>query len=281
MRRKQMEEERQNGLNEWRTPIEFYGKVVDENNRSVSEVQIDFSCNDISATGTSSYQTKSDENGLFSLSNVKGKLLVVRISKAGYYVSKKDNTSFEYGDRYSRPNPHPNSPVIFHLRKNGEAEPLLTCDFPGFAKIAQLRRDGTTTEINLGTCGIAASGGGHLKLEFWGDKIERSTRKFNWKLRISVPGGGLIETDEEFNFEAPEGGYKPVIEIDMPSDTENWRTDFQRKFFVRLPDGKYGRIEFFLLARNGVYTVGSAINPSGSRNLEYDPAVQPKQTQFE
>lgn len=158
---------------------------------------------------------------------------------------------------------------------------MLVCDFPGFARIVQLRRDGTPTEINLAECRVAPQGTGSLKLEFWGDKIERSTRKFNWKLRVSVPGGGLIETEEEFNFEAPESGYKPAIEIDMPNDTENWRTDFQRKLFIRLPDGKYGRIDLFLLARNGVYTVGSSINPSGSRNLEFDPAVQPKQTQFE
>ena len=266
---------------EWRAPINFFGKAVDENDQPVSEVQVEFSCNDTSVSGTSYYHTQSDKEGLFSLTRVKGKLLVVRLLRGGYYVSAKDNNSFEYGDRYSRPNPQPTSPVIFHLRKKGKAEPLLPCDFPGFAKIAKLQRDGTPTEINLGTCAIAASSGGHLKLEFWGDKIERSTRKFNWKLRVSVPNGGLLETEEEFNYKAPENGYSPAIEINMPDSAETWRTDFQRKFFIRLPDGKYGRIDLFLLARNGVFTVSSGINPSGSRNLEFDPAVQPKQTQFE
>lgn len=277
-RRRMIEE----GKDQWRAPINFFGKVVDEKGAGVPNVQISFGWTDLSPTeGYSRAQTTSDADGLFSLLNRTGKHLSVSLAREGYYVSAADNKSFEYGDPYSRPNPQPTSPVIFHLRKKGKAEPLLPCDFPGFAKIVQLRRDGTPTELNLATCGIAASGGGHLKLEFWGDKIERSTRRFNWKLRVSVPNGGLLETEEEFNFEAPETGYKPVLEINMPESAENWRTDFQRKFFIRLPDGKYGRIEFTLLARNGVFTVSSGINPSGSRNLEFDSAVQPKQTQFE
>ena len=53
-RLKQMEEEKQKGLNEWRTPIEFYGRVIDESNNVVPGAQVDFDCNDVSPTGTSS-----------------------------------------------------------------------------------------------------------------------------------------------------------------------------------------------------------------------------------
>ncbi len=205
----------------------------------------------------------------------------VKIIKESYYTSQRDNNSFNYAGDNQNFVPNPDNPIIFHLRRKGKAEPLVTCDFPGFAKITQLRRDGTPTEISLSDCAVSVPGAGQLKLEFWGDKIERTTKKFNWKLRITVPGGGMIETDEEFNFSAPENGYLPMVEIDMPTSLETWQTQIERKYFIRLNDGKYGRLDFSLLARNGVFRIGSAINPSGSRNLEFDPAAQPKQTQFE
>ncbi|HEV2692654.1 MAG TPA: hypothetical protein VG347_07125, partial [Verrucomicrobiae bacterium] len=70
---------------EWLTPIEFYGLVIDESNNPVADVQIDFSCSDMSPTGTSDYHAASGANGLFSLKNVTGKLLVIKsISKSGY-----------------------------------------------------------------------------------------------------------------------------------------------------------------------------------------------------
>jgi len=271
-RLKQMEEDRQKGLNEWRTPIEFYGKVVDENMNPVASAEVDFDCNDISRTGTSFYHTQSDVDGLFSIKNIQGKILGATVSKQGYYTSKRDNNNFEYGDRYNHFVPDANNPVVFHLRKKGIAEPLIAIGFPGFAKIVQLRRDGSPVEIDLMKGAIVPVGNGLLKLELWGDPIERSTRTFNWKCRLSVEGGGLIETDKEFDFKAPENGYEPSIGIEMPASGEKWRTEIKRKYFIQLPGGKYGRIEFYLLARNGVYTIQSFINPSGSRNLEFDPA---------
>ena len=70
---------------EWRTPIEFYGEVVDENTNPVSGAKIDFDANDTSASGTSVFHTQSDANGLFSIKNIQGKILGVKVSKEGYY----------------------------------------------------------------------------------------------------------------------------------------------------------------------------------------------------
>ena len=91
---------------------------------------------------------------------------------------------------------------------------------------------------------------------------------FNWKLQLSALGGGLVETDEEFDFQAPESGYQPSIVIDMPATNQNWQGEVRSKYYIQLPDGKYGRIDFYLLPRNGVFTVQTVINPTGSRNLE-------------
>ena len=48
--------------------IEFYGKVVDENNQPVSGATVKFSKVDLSEAGTTQLQTQSDINGLFYIS---------------------------------------------------------------------------------------------------------------------------------------------------------------------------------------------------------------------
>ncbi len=112
--------------NAWKTPIEFYGKVLDEATNPVAGVQIDFDCNDLSSTGTSSYRTESDGNGLFSINNIKGKLLVVKVSKEGYYARTPFGKYFFYAGENENFVPNADAPVIFWLRKKGQGVELVT-----------------------------------------------------------------------------------------------------------------------------------------------------------
>jgi hypothetical protein len=88
---------------------------------------------------------------------------------------------------------------------------------------------------------------------------------------------------EEFNFLAPEEGYSQSDEIDMPRSLDRkWSGDAGRKYYLSLPGGKYARMEFAMIARGDHFCiVESFLNPSGSRNLEYDSTVQPKPAVFE
>jgi hypothetical protein len=63
-------------------------------------------------------------------------------------------------------------------------------------------------------------------------------------------------------------GYQPSIVIDMPATNQDWLGELRTKYYIQLPNGNYGRFDFYLLPRNGVFTVHSTINPTGSRNLE-------------
>jgi len=262
-RRKQLMAARQ-------TPIEFYGKVVDENTNPVAGASIQFGWMETPAKdGERKATAKSDSDGLFSLQGERGPTLEVLVSKAGYYNSKKDRTGFTYGD--SAPEKHSPSmlnPVIFHLRKKGKGESLITTDFPGFARIAQLHHDGTPVELDLLKGEKVPAGNGQLTLEFWRDISNMNIQPFNWKFQLSALGGGLIEANEEFAFEAPEKGYQPSIVIDMPATNQDWQGEIRSKYYIQLPDGKYGRIDFYLLPRNGVFEVQSVINSSGAHNLE-------------
>ena len=79
----------------WQAPIEFYGKVVDENSNPVAKVNIHFSWYDIPAKdGERTADTQSDSEGMFSLHGKHGPSLTVGFSKEGYYSSQRGEMTF-------------------------------------------------------------------------------------------------------------------------------------------------------------------------------------------
>jgi len=253
-------------------PIEFYGKVVDEKSNAVAGAGVTFEWNDFTARGyRDGATTQSDSNGLFSLRGKQGWGMSVSVGKEGYYSTRESKQNFEFGkmNASAKHVPNPQLPVVFTLRKTGNGAELISTEFPlGMGQHPQLRRDGTPVEIDMLKGGQAAPGAGQLKTEFWNDATNRNARTFNWKLKLTVPGGGLVETKEEFPFQAPETGYQLPLVIDMPATNTNWITDLRTKYYFHLPDGKYGRVEIDFMAYNGIIRVHSVFNPSGSRNLE-------------
>jgi hypothetical protein len=259
----------QQALAEWQKPIEFYGKVVDERTNPVAGASVKFQWADRTENVTANTSTtESDTEGLFSLRGKKGRSLEVWVSKEGYYASHEGYKGFLYSLGNDIYLPDSQNPVIFNLRKKAKGESLVGSDFPGFAHIAQLHQDGTPVELDLFKGTRVSAGSGQLKLEFWRDISNKNANKFDWKIQLSVPNGGIVGTDEEFAFEAPKTGYQPSFVIDMPATNQVWLGELRTKYYIQLPNGNYGRIDFYLLPYNGVITVHSAINPSGSRNLE-------------
>src|SRR5579862_1845477 len=113
-------------LNAWRTPIEFYGRVVDESSNPVAGAQIEFRWMELPDNkGSRSSNTTSDSTGLFALQGAKGPTLSVNVSKMGYYTSHATPNGYTYsealGDRF---HPDAQNPVIFVLRRRGNGEPL-------------------------------------------------------------------------------------------------------------------------------------------------------------
>jgi hypothetical protein len=256
-------------LTAWQAPIEFYGKVVDENSNPVAVVNIHFRWSEIPAEdGMRTADTQSDAEGLFSLNGKRGRSLTVWFGKYGYYSSDGGQKTFSYALPRGI-SPDPMNPVIFKLHAKAKGESLITSSFPtGMGQIAQLHHDGTPVELDLFKGAQVPTGSGQLKLEFWREITNRNANIYDWKCQLTVPSGGLVETPEEFAFQAPKSGYQSPIVIDMPATNQNWQGEVRNKYYIQLPDGKYGRFDFYLLPRNGVFTVQSAINPSGSRNLE-------------
>jgi hypothetical protein len=253
-------------LAEWQAPIEFYGKVVDESSNAVAGASVRFSWTDMTAEdGASTSATNSDTAGLFSLQGKRGRSLTVWVSQDGYFSSGGGQQTFLYASFDAKFNPDPWSPVIFSLRKKGQAEPLVA-----LKRNYGIPRDGTPFAIDL-VSGQAAKGeNGNLVVQCWTeDQGKARGQKYDWRCRVTIPGGGIVTTSDEFAFLAPESSYQQTAEITMPADRPDWKSDVDLKFFYRLADGRYGRMTFSMIAGGQHFCmIDSFLNPSGSRNLE-------------
>ncbi|MDZ4787688.1 MAG: carboxypeptidase-like regulatory domain-containing protein [Blastochloris sp.] len=255
------------------TSISFYGKVIDQNGNPVPQAKIGYNAADKFMASGSSYKGQSDENGYFSITGIKGFRLGVTVRKEGYYfIDGKSSHGFAYGsgsDGVFLEPPTKDNPAVFVLQKMGDTEPLIANSNSG----VQISRYGTPLTLDLTTGRISSNG--QIKVEVWTEDLNASLgQHYNWKCRISIPGGGLVERKDQFDFEAPETGYRAADEIVVFANSEQWSPDAVRNYFLKLSNGAYARIEFTMIAQgNHYFKIESYLNPKvGSRNLEYDPA---------
>jgi hypothetical protein len=252
---------------DWLTPIDFYGKVVDEGTNPVPDAEANLVWTDLSVKGNSEWKTKSDRNGRFALRRARGKNLIVRVSKEGYYAYEPSGLAFDYAGDAQNFVADKSKPVMFRLRKKGEAEPVAYCK-----KSFLIKKNGEPVELSLIVGKRVTAGQGDVRVECWTEK-PKDTWKYNWRCRIAVANGGLQQYTNEFPFLAPVDGYTPTDEIKMPvSLGEAWSPSAKRNYFLRLANGSYARMTFAMIAGGDhFFEIESILNPSGSRNLEFDP----------
>jgi hypothetical protein len=218
----------------------------------------------------STKETLTDARGMFSLSGARGKGLIVRLSKEGYYIHSRQNRyTFEYAD-YNEPGfyrPDATKPVLFVLRKKGITEPLihrrLRIQFPDKAHGARI-------DLFKGSL----SPNGDLEIEKWVSDERDDVGAYDWRVTIRIDGGGMVETKDDFAFSAPNSGYKKETIIEMQRTMgREWRKRVDTQFYVLLREDspKYGLVHVELFPAGRYVLIECWINPSGSRNLEYDP----------
>lgn len=257
-------------INAYQTPISFWGKVIDEKGNPVSDAEVGFMAIDkpMSDRGAN-YKSKSDSSGLFSITEIKGAGLYVKVSKDGYHDIQSDYV-IGYAIPTEQKQPSPSDPSVFILRKMGQAEPLKTYSSNGIL----VAKTGQPVAISLMQERVVPIEQGDLKIEVWTEDQQKDVEgRYPWKCRISAPGGGLVETKDDFSFLAPIEGYKPVVEVNMDPNSSRWRKDFEDQYFVKLKDGHFARVNLRITTGGRhFFSFTSYLNPiSGSRNLEYDP----------
>ncbi len=249
----------------WQAPIDFYGKVIDENSNPVAGVNVHFNWSELPEKGgerTSDIQ--SDAEGLFTLQGKRGASLSVSFGKKGYYSSGRGEKAFSYAlpQAFS---PDPQNPVIFQLHKIGQGVELITSE-NGMRSDVWLRIPKDNTPVRVDFFQKQASATGQLEISQNKPPFQGAT---NWSFSLSIPGGGLIENQDEFQFAAPDTGYQPTVEYNFAKGETDWTTQVTKQFYITFGQPrKYGwlRIESNLAQETIFLTY--AINPTGSQNLE-------------
>jgi hypothetical protein len=252
---------------EWKTTIRFYGQAVDDKLKAVPNANVHFQWTDLSSKGTTEADATTDEHGQFYLDNVQGKRLLVRVTKPGYYSSDvRNRLSFEFANPFEEIyyQPQASTPVLFYLRKQGPGAELIRKSTE-----VVLPGDGTAAMIRLETGFIASDG--QLEVKAWKPWPPRPmSPPYDWRLTLTIPDGGFIEFNEEFAFEAPEAGYIPSFEVNMPaSASDRWKVSAEKTLYFSYGDPKkYGRLKFRTDGNSRYVFIDYVLNPSGSRNLE-------------
>lgn len=250
--------------------IDFYGKVVDQFGAPVvgAKVRGVIVFSSVDGANNQDNYTVTDGSGLFKFNNLHGPNFGAVPSKYGYEYNERQPNNWR--ESYK---PDPANPIIFPMYKLQGAEPMTHQNF-----IVMLPCDGTQTSINLRT-GKAVISDGDMLVAFTRnpEQIHRGT-PFEWTLTLEVPGGGLLEAHDIFPYEAPDSGYQETITITTGASPQSYINTASQTYYFKSSDGKYGRVTIGLHADYQppptLLGIEVYLNPSGSRNLEWDPAKE-------
>lgn len=287
-------EQRREIINTWEKArekeVEFWGKVLDQHDEPVvgAEVTATITTHQIPPSGfkpqpTTIYSATTDANGSFYIKGRQGRGFTIEtMAKAGYVLppelqTRRGNLLWYNYDHLDPKGfkPDRGAPVVFRMWKLEQPEKLVSGE--GFYGIVP---DGSVYTVDLLTQK-------HAQGEKPGDfrvrisrppNVKWGARGYDWSWQIESIGGGLVETNDEFMYRAPEGGYQPSYEIRIRSGDAPWSDEVRRRFFLKSRGGAvYARLEVEVLANyrdKAVFSVKYYANPNGSRNLEYDPMAK-------
>lgn len=276
-------------------PIEFYGRVVDQYGEPVASAEVEASVmvNTGTTGGVRKARTNTDGQGYFSFTDLSGQDLTMVISKSGYEFSTRTKLfSYTYFEAdHKRHIPDTTNPVVFVMWKKQGAEPLVHYEWRRF----KISADGTPLGVNIEK-GKAALNEPDLVVRFRRADGPSNIPGYAWSAQIEVPKGGLaLAPDLDFYNLAPADGYVSAFEFTQPSyaqikalpqeEQKPWQGSSELMFWIKIRDGQqFGRVRLRLHPPNekladGLFepagvAIEAWINPSGSRNLEYDRAKE-------
>jgi hypothetical protein len=216
-----------------------------------------------------SYYTETDSHGRFRFVRLHGLELGIWPQKDGYDYDLK--LSAKRPDNYYKADP--GAPVIFTMWKVKGAEPMIHAEFD-----SRIPYNGTSTAFDLATGKRGVNG--NLRITLLRDplQIQRGQDKYSWTVRIEIVGGGILEEHDLYPRWAPEDDYHPSFESSVKATDISWTRELAKSFYIKDSQGRYGRVFVDLFTDSMRPDTGikiqAWINPSGSQNLEFDPAKQ-------
>ena len=269
----------ENYLASFKTPINFWGKVVDQDGESIEGAKVTIYVLDKPGWGddgsnTGTYTLTSDKNGRFELLNKRGASLGVQASADGYaraYDSESEeglyNDSFSYSNEkaksYAR-RPTREKPCVLVLRKKGEIADLKELK----TQKVKIPKDGTSIAVDVQGSPIV------LNVRCWSTAPDPFTYdRYDWRAEIRVEGGELQPVVDKHSVMAPAEGYHQAIQVDMSANkAKDWyRSSLpsQANLWARLSDGTHAKLEVKVITgrEHAVMTKGW-LNLDGGSSFE-------------
>jgi hypothetical protein len=259
-------------------PIEFWGRVVDQDGVPLSEVRIAYMYsvyhgNDqgvawIEHEGRKG-ETVSNGDGSFAIKDLTGHDLTIEsVRKTDYVYRQRSSLTYDFGGnmREGRFKPQRDKPVRIVMIYKGAMDSLI--HMRGSVDVSG---DGTAEHWNLWSG--EADPSGELLITYKAELAvpANPAQLFNWSANLGIVGGGIIESswDEDFR-RAPETGYSATVAYLRVVQKQSIP---HRSFYLHTADGKYGRLEVELSPSHDGRTarcfITSDMNPqAGSRVVE-------------
>lgn len=258
-------------IEEMNTPIDFYGKVIDQDSNPIPNVKVlarvrHWNARFPTETGPAArfiaIEKSTDSSGSFQINGEAGDGFGIVIDpQNGYELEPMQHSFGAVGGSFE-------APVVFKMWSTNVHEQLITG-----GQSFHIVPDGRPYLIDLTKGTIAESGDGDLKV--WVKRPEQITygKRYDWSCEMDVLNGGLLAAADSSMYQAPADGYTPSFQFEQKVGSGWGDSTGEKRFYVLLNNGKeYGRITIELMAYYndkipGLIRLSYAINPSGSRIL--------------
>jgi hypothetical protein len=172
--------------------------------------------------------------------------------------------------------PDPARPVVFPLWRKGASVELLTSS--AFLKIENIDPNRVHT-VNLLEDRIMPGllDEGDVVVEVYNEgagtdaKGRNLRQQYDWEVKLSLPGGGIVQTNDPYLYRAPEAGYQEQLVFRSNKADKDWTPIMRGNYYFRDGQGRYGKLHLEVRARGQDAVVSFedvAMNSSGSRNLQ-------------
>ncbi len=188
------------------TPIEFYGRVVDQSGVPIEGVEVAYSAAGAPfASGTGEGKAITDANGIFNTRGARGTTLHVSFKKTGYEFKNVDFADIKNEARPLQWSDYADEdkPYIFKAWKTEKYAQVKSEDkrYLSFVPNGPVYTVDFSGEERVKWEGIRE---GDIRIAF-------TRNEKDWKVQIDAVNGGIQESSDEYMNLAPESGYQKSL----------------------------------------------------------------------
>jgi hypothetical protein len=255
-------------------PIEFYGRVVDQDGNGIPGVKV------VGRFGRmvgyreveSAKVEKTDAEGLFAFTGISGDGIVFDFEKAGYKLATRKR-NFRYSAVNPEPGvvlPTPGNPTVFKMwRTEGPVPTIVRADYlyvPGDGEevVVDVEKGTAMKDYLHGDIAVSVK---------WTKLQPPKTWPAEWSLTFRGVGGGVMAGEVDNRVRVPTEGYTSSYVDSIVNDVGNYH--LSKVFYYRSHDGKkYAKFEYTAVndtrkGRARLY-LRVTMNPNGSPNLHME-----------